>query len=798
LRGGGRTAGRTDRVARVSRGVSTVSAVAFVAFGLCSSPAGAARLVSEVRIEGNVRVETSAIEVHKGQGIGVPIDQAAIDADIKAIYAMGFFDKVWVTAGEGDRGLVVVYHVTERPYIVSIKFEGVKKVKPEDLEAVINVTSRTIFDPQRAWAGVQAAKKFYTSEGYPDALVEFAVAADAQNAATLVYTIDEGEKVRITEIRLEGVRAFKPSKLRKLMTTRKKWMFSFLTGAGLLNEDELNTDVERLNAFYYDNGYIHARVDEPRIDRVKDGLVVTLKVEEGPLFRVGEVSFEGDVLLDDGEMRRVLGIKRGDVFRASALRDAIFDLTESYGDLGHAFAEIVPDTRVSEAREEVDIKFSFSSGPVVKIRRIDVRGNTKTRDKVVRRELSMQEGQKFTGSGLQRSKRAVTQLGFFETVELTTARTENDDEVDLIVDVKEQRTGSFSAGAGFSSADALLLNARISEQNLFGRGQTMVFNVDFGTVRQNFQLSFTEPWFMGRPLAAGIDLFNWRLDFDRFRRGSAGFGLRASYPLVNLGLHSFYGMSLNRIRGGLEYRLENASIDGTSLRAPPDVVAEEGTRLTSSMSPTFVRNTLDHPFDPNSGSRQRLTGKFAGIGGDSNYFKIDLSGRWFIPVFQIFKRQITYSFGGTIGFGLGQDGESGQELPVFERYFPGGINSVRGFEARKLGPTQQVCSPTGSNSGPTDECTQEEIGGSQQVIVNNELIFPILREAGFKGVVFFDVGNAFLADPGIRLSDFRLAAGWGFRWLSPFGPLRVEIGYPLDKKDGEDTQVVLFSFGSPF
>jgi len=263
---------------------------------------------------------------------------------------------------------------------------------------------------------------------------------------------------------------------------------------------------------------------------------------------------------------------------------------------------------------------------------------------------------------------------------------------------------------------------------------------------------------------------------------------------VNLGFRTFYGMSLNRVRAGLEYRLENATIDGVSLRAPPDVQEEQGSRLTSSVTPTFVRNTLDHPFDPSNGSRMRLSGKFAGLGGDSEYFKVDFSGRWFFPAFNIFKRQLTYSIGGALGFGLGRNGDSGEELPVFERYFPGGINSVRGYEARRMGPKQEVCTPTGQER----VCSFEEIGGSQQLVLNNELIFPILREAGFKGVVFFDLGNAFLADDGFRIDDVRYAAGFGFRWLSPFGPLRVEMGYPLNRSDRDDKQVILFSFGSPF
>ena len=449
-----------------------------------------------------------------------------------------------------------------------------KKVTEDDLAAVVNVTPRTIFDPQRVWLGLEQARKFYGGEGYPDAKIDFEVEVGPDNNATLVYRVDEGDLVRVEDIRFEGVKAFKHRKLRKLMTTRERWIFSFVTGAGLLNEDELATDVERLTAFYYDQGYIHARIDEPRVERVDDGLIVTIKVNEGPLFHVRTIDFAGDLLMTDDDMRARLGFAESDVFRASQLREAVFALTEGYGDLGYAFAEITPDTRTVESGDQIDVRFNVKAGEIVSIRRIEIQGNTKTRDKVVRRELGLEEGQKFSGSGLRKSKTNINRLGFFEDVELTTNRTDRADQVDVVVKVKEGRTGAFSAGAGFSSADALLFNARVSEQNLFGRGQRLVFNADIGSIRQNFQISFTEPWFLNRPLAVGIDLFDWRLQFDRFTRGATGFAVRASYPLSELGLGSIYGFSLNRVRAGLEYRLENA----THRRGEPERAARRERR----------------------------------------------------------------------------------------------------------------------------------------------------------------------------------------------------------------------------
>jgi outer membrane protein insertion porin family len=781
------------RLAFLHRAAPVLALIALVA---TSSPARSADdgTISDVWVRGNRRVETSAIRVHISVEPGETIQTGLVDGDIKAIYAMGFFDNVWVTAEDTDTGTVLVYNVSERPYIEKIEFKGVDKVDPEDLEAVIKITPRTIFDPQRVWIGLEQARKFYSSEGYPDAELSFEVVVNPANNAALVYKVDEGELIRVEDIRFEGVHAFKKRELKKLMTTRERWFLSFLTGAGLLNEDELTTDVERVTAYYYDNGYIHARVDEPHVERVDSGLEVTIKVEEGPLFHVREILFEGDTLIPDDEMLASIGVEEGGIFRASELREAVFTLTEMYGDLGYAFADITPDTRTTFTGAEIDVKFDIRAGDIVHIRRIEVRGNSKTRDKVVRRELQLEEGEKFSGTGLRRSKTNLSRIGFFDEVEITTKRTEETSEVDLLVQVKEGRTGAFSAGAGFSSADNLLFNARISEQNLFGRAQRLVLNADIGSIRQNFQLSFTEPWFRNRPLAVGFDLFDWRLQFDRFTRGATGFGLRASYPLRDLGLGSFFGLSLNRVRIGSEYRLEEARINGVSKFAPPDVKDQEGSRTTSAFIPSLSRNTLNHAFDPTNGSRQILSGEFAGVGGGSEYFKIDFSGKWFWPTFKVGERQFVFSFGANLGYGLGKTGVSGEEIPVFDRYFPGGINSNRGFDARSMGPTQFVT----DEYGDRDRESKEEIGGSALMMFNNDFIIPVVPDAGVKAVVWADVGNAYLADDAFDVTDLRYASGLELRWLSPFGPLRISYGWNLDPQNDEDKRVVLFSFGAPF
>lgn len=750
-------------------------------------------IVTNVRVVGQRRVEESAIRIHLSQQSGAALDEKLVDADVKAVYRMGFFETVWVTTEPAAGGVALSYHVTERPYIAGVVFKGNDNVDVKDLEAVVGVRPRTVFDPQKAWEGVREAKNTYAGEGYPDAQVDYALDVDEEGLATVKYHIVEGNKVLVKDIEFEGVKAFSQRKLRGVMTTRRKWILSRLTGAGILKREELETDVERLTAFYYDQGYIQVRVDDPEVSRKGDDLIVTVRIEEGEQYRIGKIGFEGEVLLGEDELVKASKLETGKLFRPSKLRESIFGVTEAYGNLGHAFAEVIPDTSVNDAEKTVDVRFKLTAGPVVNVNRIEVKGNTKTRDYVVRRELRIQEDERFSGKGLRESKERVRRTGLFDDVDVTSARTDQADQVNLVVDVKEGRTGTFSAGAGFSSEDSLLANARITERNLFGRAQTATANVDFGSRRQNYRLAFTEPWAFNIPLSLGIEAFNWNYRFSEFERGGTGVALRASYPLWELGLRSLWGMSLDDIRAGLEYRIENSVIDGISRTAPPSVKLEEGTKLTSSLRPSVVRNTVDQPFDPSEGSLNSISAEFAGFGGDNDFWKLDVQSRWYWPIYTSESgRKLVYSFNGTFGYGIGDAGRTGAELPLAERYFPGGINTIRGFAARSLGPREDFCETDGVT------CDSSEIGASAELIFNNEIIFPIIPDAGVKGVLFFDAGNGFSREHGIDLGELRYAAGFGMRWLSPFGPLRIELGFPINAKSGDHESLVLFSFGTPY
>ncbi len=437
--------------------------------------------------------------------------------------------------------------------------------------------------------------------------------------------------------------------------------------------------------------------------------------------------------------------------------------------------------------------YKIDKGPEVSIDKILITGNTKTRDKVLRRELKVQEQERFSGTKLKKSRDSLNRLGFFQEVNLTTQRGRSEEKLNLQVDVKEGQTGSLTAGAGFSSADSLLFNARIQENNLFGRGYRAVLNADFGSRRQNFIASLTEPWLFDIPLSTTVDAFRWRLDYDDFTRGGTGVGLRMLYPLTALGYEKLFGRwSLDEVRIGAEYRLEDAEISDVNLRSPPTVVASEGRSVTSSIRPLISRNTLNSLFDPTRGSAQEFSVEYAGLGGESEFIRIDVKTRHYWPLYKSpALGTFVYSIAGQLGYGEGFEGVIGDELPLYERYFPGGINSIRGFKTRTLGPREQVFDPQG------DEINTDPIGGSRQIIVNNEIIFPIVEPLGLKGVVFFDAGNSWLNSDGWDVGEIRYAAGGGVRWQSPLGPIRIEFGFPLNRKKHDKTTVVLFSFGAP-
>jgi outer membrane protein insertion porin family len=754
--------------------------------------------LDRVAIAGNSRVEEEAIRVQLRSRPGMLVDEDIIDNDVRALYRMGFFDNVEAELSRDGSLWVLTFRVTERPLIKEIKIEGNKKLNREDLEGAFKVRPNTIFEPDKVSRGIEDAKKLYEKKGYLDAKIEYSTTAAAfwktgegkPSQITLTYKVVEGKVVRISKLTFEGVRAFSQRQLRGVMQTKRKWFLSWLTGAGNLDNEVLKTDIERLTAFYYDHGYIDARIDEPVVRRTDKGLEVTIKVDDGERYKVGSVELIGELLPEVDKARSRLNLKPGEIFRTSKLREDINVVTDVYGDQGYAFVNVNPETDVDRDARTVDVKYRISKGPEVYIDKIDISGNTKTRDKVIRREIELGEQERFSGSKLRRSQERLRRLGYFEDVNITTRKAESEDRLDLLVDVKEASTGQFSAGAGVASGESYLFNLRLQEINLFGRGQRLVLNADYGAIRRNYSIDFTEPYFLDTEITAGVSVFNWQLIFDQFTRGGTGGSIRLLYPFSALGWTHLGPYSLQDTRIGLDYRIEEAKISDTTLQASALIRSEQGTSLTSAITPRLFRDTRNHPFDPTDGSLQDLSVEFAGVGGQSKFLKAEARTRWYYPFWKSPTfGTFTVSLGGTLGYGIGLGAQ--RELPLFERYFPGGINSVRGFRILTLGPQNVVF----DNYGRLIHT--DPIGGSQQLIFNNEVIFPIIESLGLKGVLFFDAGNAFSATHGIDMGQMRMSVGAGVRWQSPMGPLRIEFGVPLNANVNDQRETVMFSFGGP-
>lgn len=762
--------------------------------------------IKEVKIAGNLRVEEDAIRLHLKARPGDPFNPGLVDEDVKSVYRMGFFDDV---KAELSTEGVLTYLVKERPYIREVKILGNAQVSRENIDTALGIKPRTILDRDRVSEGVERVKKLYAEQGYGNAQVDYAISPAENNQAVVNLNIEEGNRLLIEKISFEGNRAFSEGELKGVMATKEKWFLSFITNRGVLDHDVLTNDIALLGLHYSDHGYVNNKIDDPVILRRRDGIEVVIRVEEGDQYRVGKVEIGGDMIEEPERLLKKVQMTSGQIFRGSRLREDVTALTDRYANSGFAFAQVEPLTRIDSESKKIDVALVITRGPPVYFNRIMVAGNTKTRDKVVRREVDVVEQELFSGDKIKQSRNALQRTGYFEDVQLSTKRTDRPDTVDLLIDVKEGPTGSFGIGAGYSSGEAFVFNTSIAEKNLFGKGQSLSATFDIGTERQDFVVSFTEPYLYDTPLSFGVDGYNTKSEYSDFDSRKIGVGMRTSYPLKRMTFPFFKPSAkdsgayegapqpvslLDYMRAGMSYDLTQDKISKIDSDAPPSIQGEKGTSWTSSMTPNLSYDSRDHFFAPTEGTVSGLSVKFAGLGGDNRFIKADARARWYYSFLKDPNWGGTYTLalGGTLGYGvrLTERADGEKNLPLFERYFTGGINSVRGFKERSLGPKEQGC-----DSSIPPVCTDEGVGGDKLAVLNVELMFPVAEKYGIQGVTFFDMGQAFGYSESMSFGQFRRSVGVGARWLSPFGPLRVELGFPLNKQSGDETSVLGFSLG---
>jgi outer membrane protein insertion porin family len=725
--------------------------------------------VGQIVVEGNRRVESRYIQSVLNISEGQTVSAADIDRGLRNIYATGRFSDVVAETVEAGERVHLVYRVTERPLLREVVFTGNHEIDDEKLSTIISSKEVDFYRPQVLAPAIRKIKQVYVQEGYYATEVVPQVDVNDRNEATLTLKIEEGERVFVTSIRFEGNTVFTEKELKKKLFSKEKWFLSFITERGAYKEDMLLADRDVITDQYYNRGYIQVEVKKPIMTLLddKESMDVVFEIEEGKQFRIGAVDIQGDLLGSKEDILAKLTLRPGEVFSRKMLRENMMQVNDLYADEGYAFVNVSPVTDVDPFLQQINIVLNVEQGVRVSIGRISVAGNTRTRDKVVRREMRLTEGDLYSASKMNNSRRRINNLGFFEEVNLTTSRGSDDAHMDIEVDVQEKATGSFSVGAGFSSADGLLLQGALSQENFLGRALRFDLSAALGGSSTTFRLGLLDPYFLDRNIAFGGDLYNTEREWTDFTRKTTGGDIKLGVPLSET-MRSFF-----------IYRFEKKDIFDVDEDAPRSITDQEGKHTLSSFTASLSRNTTDYRPDPTRGNISELSVEYAGLGGTEKFIKYIVDHRYFYPL----PWGLVFSAHGQVGY---IQEMAGQDSPLDERFFLGGMNSLRGFNSREVGPYEIE-----------DDGEEYFYGGNKEAYFNLEVAFPLVKSMKMKGLVFFDTGNAWDKDQEF-FTDMRYSVGVGMAWNSPMGPLRFAWGRNLDPLDFEETSVFDFSVGKMF
>lgn len=751
-----------------SRGIENINAAAEeLAIGVTENVSGLTK-VAEVKVSGNERIETDAILRVIQSKPGDIFSKDKVSADLKRIYAMEYFEDVKIDVVDSSKGKLVTFLVEEKPVIERIDISGNRMVEEQELLDVLGYNLFAVANEKRIADSIQNIKDFYREKGYYNAEINYELVKTSKKRVAIKYNVKESSRVYVQKINFIGNDSFSDRQLKKFMETREANMLSWILESGILDENKLSTDTKRLTAWYYNHGYIRARVGEPVVSVREDGIYIDITIEEGPQFSVGQITLTGDLVLKEEDIRSRLKLKEGEILQRELLQEDVQTITSLTSDQGYAFADVTPNSRENDDTLTVDVEYHINKKGLVSFERISIKGNDVTRDKVIRRQLKVREGEMFSSKALSLSQKNLDRLGYFSEVQIVQSKGSADDKMNLEVQLKEQPTGMFSIGAGYSSYNKVFGSASVSQNNLFGRGQQLKLEADVGAMADSFVLSFTEPWLFDIPLASGFDIFLKTLEYDDYDKESRGFALRAGYPLKEF----------VRLTGRYQYEIINVNdVPENATQSLKDI---EGESTTSSVMAMLRRDTRNHFFNPTAGSDNYLQVTHAGglLGGTNAFSRFVVNSGWYYPN-PLFSES-AFHVKGRVGLMTQGDGD----LPAYEKFYLGGINSVRGYEWTDI--------------TPRDPVTGEKLGGEKMVQINVEFTFPLLKSVGLIGVVFFDQGNVWEDSDDYDLTDLRRSYGAGFRWNSPMGPLRIEYGRILDPQAGDPEGNWEFAVGAQF
>lgn len=741
--------------------------VSLMPFGAWATPA------REIRVVGSERIEASTVLSYLELKQGDEVTQETLDNSLKSLFATGLFADVQLSEANG----VVTVKVVENPLINQIAFEGNDEVKDEELQAEIQLRTRQVFTREKVQADVARLYEIYRRKGQYSASIEPKIIKLDQNRVNLVFEIVEGPVTEISKINFVGNERFSDDELRSELTSQEHRWYNFLTTSDRYDQDRLAFDQEKLRQFYLKEGYADFRIISAvsELSQNKEDFYITMTVDEGKRYKVGDVRINSQIKnLDPNILNDQINLKLGDWYNAEEVKTTVDNMTKKLGDMQYAFVTVVPDVQRNREKTTVDVVFNINESPRVFVERIDIDGNVRTLDKVVRREMQLVEGDPFNRTKLAKSEQNIKDLGYFEKVDVKTQPGSAPDKSVIDVKVTEQSTGELSVGAGFSTQDGPLADFRIRERNLLGKGQDLTLATTIAGKRSEFDVSFTEPYFMDRDISAGVDLFHITRDqqdessFDQKRTGA---GLRMGFPLSE------------KWRETWRYRVEQNEITNVDDDASRFIQDQEGDRTTSAISQRLSYDDLDSKLFPTDGISAWIDTELAGLGGDAKYVSGKVGASYYYPVMD----RVVFNLLGEVG---AIEGIWDEDVKINERFFLGS-NTFRGFERAGL--------------GPRDLDTDDALGGNRYYRGTAELSFPIgfPEEMGILGHGFNDFGSLWGLDAdnteGVADDNsLRASAGVGLSWRSPLGPVRIDLAKAYLKEDYDSEEVFRFSFGTRF
>lgn len=710
--------------------------------------------IDSVVISGNRRVPTATLQKYVVKE-GSEFNVAEVDASVKSLFASGYVTDVKVDMQVNDDRLVLVYNITEKPFINKVYFNGNIEVKSRVLEETITPMDGKLLDNKKVEANLQLIQEKYADERFYSAKITAEIEEKGNNSVDVVYSINEGKEAKIVDITLIGNKFYKKKEILKEIETSKKGFWSWLSGSGKLKKSELKIDMEKIKAMYLKEGFAKVAVAEPevRLSDDKKKIYVTIKIDEGTRYKVSTIEFEGYKSTDLDKLNKSVKLKTGDWFNIERFQEDIKSVTSVFTELGYAYANVDPESLLNDETQTVAINFRIEENHLVYINRINIRGNTKSRDRVIRREFDIVEGDLYNSKLISESKKHLEFTDFFDQVRLA-ENPAGDDKIDLNVDVNDKMTGMFSVAAGYSTVDKLIGTVSLTQKNLFGLGYELTTKGEFSSSRTDYTISFLNPWLFDRPYSFGADLFKTEREYDDYTKESEGFALSLGHQLIK-----------RRLFASIKYKYEQNTLTEIDEDAADIIKAQEGESKIISITPMLKWSSINHPYLPTRGNQSSVFVKYAGgpLGGTYNFAKVGADTSQYVTLFWKVVLMAHLEAGMIEMF-------DDNDAPIAERYRLGGMYSVRGYEYGDISPADE---------------DGNKFGGTRYIQNNFELIFPLIPSAQVMGVIFFDQGQAYDDSESMDL-DLVKSYGAGIRWYSPIGPLRFEYGKPLNPPDDLD------------